>query len=137
MGFLHTPKKMVKGKLFYFPVQADLSPIHFGELQRCFMLEREQVKNPASKVSLSKKRQGQCLRLLKFRKCLCSLHRAPDITTIKTSNTNAMPQALCLKQRSQRGDRCTTETTGCFCRAGTNQMQSFCPGLRKKRFIGC
>lgn len=28
---------------------------------------------------------------------LCSLHRAPDITTIKNSNTNTMPQALCLK----------------------------------------
>lgn len=55
MGFLHTPKKIVQGKLFYFPVQADLSPIHFWEIQRCFILEREQAKNPSSKVSLKSK----------------------------------------------------------------------------------
>lgn len=28
---------------------------------------------------------------------LCSLHRAPDITTMKKSDTNTVPQALCLK----------------------------------------
>lgn len=71
MGFLHTPKKKVQRKLFYFPVQAALPPFYFGEIQKCFMLEREHAKNSPSKASLSKKRKGQCLRLLKFRQCLC------------------------------------------------------------------
>lgn len=60
------------------------------------MLKRQQARNPPSKVSLIKKRpMSQTAEVQTMP--LCSLHRAPDITTIKNSSTNTMPQALCLK----------------------------------------
>lgn len=123
MGFLHTPKKKVQRKLFYFPVQAALSPFYFGEIQRCFMPKKEHTRNsPSKEVFLSRKSKGQCLGLLKFRQRLCVLYT--DLQILPQGKKNKLIQCHkhCIWNNHLKELMAPLlKSVGAFATAGTNQ----------------
>lgn len=98
MGFLHTPKKKNAEKTILFPCASSSVPILLWRNTEVLDVEEQVSQKFTLKTFPEQENErpvSQTSEVLTM--SLCSLHRAPDITTIKKSNTNTVPQALCLK----------------------------------------